>query len=167
MLKDSGFPGLLLGANGCFALDMEQIDGDVQQFERYAVGSGISIDETNVSDFEAAMEQAGLGFFEANYYEWAEPRRRRLEELYLQQTIRLAAYYKDTGKESKAVEALKKGLAKDGIHTGLNTELIQLYARMNDLLAARTHYTNYKRMLADEYGMEPDSGLAQWAKQFK
>jgi two-component SAPR family response regulator len=159
-LKEAGFPELLQCANGRFALDMGQIDCDVVQFERCAAGA-FAIDEAELLNFEAVVEQGGLGYFEANYYEWAEPRRRRLEEQYLQQTIRLAAYFRDTGRELKAVEALKRGLEKDGVHTGLNTELIILYARMGDPLSARAHYNGYKNRLAGGYGMVPDNGLVQ------
>ena len=68
---------------------------------------------------------------------WAEARRKRLEEACVRLTVRLSRYYASSGNPDRAVALQQRGLESDRLHTGLNGELLTLYAGMGDLVAAR------------------------------
>ncbi|TBL81633.1 response regulator [Paenibacillus thalictri] len=165
-LADLGWPELVICENNMFKLEMRHIGSDVQQLEKCASFPD-PVSEDQVYEMESLIEQCSAGYLESNYYDWAEAKRARLEEMYLQQTIRLASYYTETGREGKAVEALKAGLRRDFFHPGLVTSLIQLYIRTNDRISARKLYDDYKRRLAREYNMKPENDLEQYVRDLK
>jgi two-component system, LytTR family, response regulator len=165
-LGELGWPELLISAQGMYKLDMDQICSDIQQFER-CFSLMNDINEENSKDFEEIIENCGEGYLELNYYEWAENKRRLLEDAYLQFIVQMAIYYRTKGREQKAVDVLKRGLMKDSLDPGLNQALLTSYLQMKDRVAAMKHFDSYKRKLAKEYGVKPDEEMERLLKSFK
>lgn len=163
-LANLGCPELFVSENGMYKLDMKHIFCDAHQFEQM-ISSLDRINEDNLPHLEEILEKAGEGYFESNYYEWAETKRRWLEEAYMQQVIRLARYLEQSGREKRAIIWLKKGLSKDFFHPNLHYTLLELYSRSNNRAAALKHYDDYRRKLIEEYGIEPDRELEQMMRR--
>lgn len=157
-LREIGWPEILVSTNGIYKLDMDQICSDIQKFEK-CVSLMNHINEENRSNFEEVIDNFSEGYFEFNYYEWAEYKRRVMEDDYLRLIVQLALYDITRGREQKAIEVLKKGLIRDFFHAGLNHALMRLYLHTKDRVAAIKHFDSYKMMLDREYGMKPDEEM--------
>lgn len=160
-LSELGWSDLLIIDGRMYKVDMALIDADILQVEPY-LSPMFSIHEDHLTTLEQVLEKAIEGYFEFNYYEWAETRRQVLEDATLQLIHQLAGYYGNAGRENQAVMWLRRGLMKNDTHRDLNYALLKLFIGMNDRVAAQKHYDEYKYKILEEYGLEPDQELVEW-----
>ena len=156
-LSDIGRPSLLVNENGMFRLDMEQIESDLQLYEQCT--SVTKLDENNRPEYERMVELAVTGYFEWNYYDWTEMKRKHLMEDCLRKIMQLAVYYESISREKAAVAILQRGLELDYFYTDIHLLLLNYYVGRKDRIAAYRHYDEYKRRLYDEFGMLPDHAI--------
>lgn len=166
-LSAAGHDRLVMKENHMCRVDMDRVRTDVELFE-----SQLSVDDNEMNEhklylMESTFESACEGYLSGNYYDWAEPRRRRLEDACVQQSLRLAAFCAGTGRERRAAALLQRGLALDPSHTELNMALLQVYEKMNELVAARKHYEKYKLAMREEYGLPPAPLLEAFMQRFR
>jgi two-component SAPR family response regulator len=157
-LAGLGFPRILMYNGGTLRVDMNQISTDVQEFERWAAAPDRP-DASSLQAFREMVARFGEGYMAENYFAWAESRRRQLDEIFVKRIVRAAAREAENGKKAEAAELLKLGLRKDPLDQDLNMALLELYAQMQDKVAAVKHYEAYKKRLDEEYGIEPDGNM--------
>lgn len=163
-LREVGFPELLIVSNGTFMLDMEQIDSDANRFEACLTQLN-ALNRHNADQFAQVVEQCDEGYLEANYFEWADEKRRVFDKEYTEMAVAVAEYYKKQHMTREAMAMLKKGLLKDNCHPGLNKVLLKLYWETGDRYSALKHYEEYRWRLKHELGLEPDPSIRELMNQ--
>lgn len=157
-LAGLGFPNIVESSAGTLRVDMEQISTDVQRFER-CVAQMERMDDSAVQEIYEVMEQYGDGYLAMNDYDWAEDKRRLLDEMFVKLIVQAAAYEMTSGRYLKAEELLRRGLLRDPLNQVLNVQLMKLYVEMNDRVAAVKLYDEYASRLETEYGIGPDEEM--------
>src|SRR5690606_34359195 len=113
----------------------------------------------NRLEYEQMVGLAATGYFEWNYYDWAEMRRKQLMEDCLRKMMQLADYYESISHEKAAVAILQRGLELDYFYIDIHLLLLEYYVGRKDRVAVYRHYDEYKRRLYDEFGMLPDHDI--------
>lgn len=157
-LAGLGFPNIVESGAGTLRVDMEQISTDVQRFER-CVAQMERMDDSAVQEIYEVMEQYGDGYLAMNDYDWAEDKRRLLDEMFVKLIVQAAAYEMTSGRYLKVEELLRRGLLRDPLNQVLNVQLMKLYVEMNDRVAAVKLYDEYASRLETEYGIGPDEEM--------
>lgn len=162
-LTSCGIEGLVKNIKGGYKLDTKKIDCDYYQFTSI-LSEPMKIDASNISKYEELLNVYCGGYFEGNFYTWAEEKNQKLGETYVNLLIDMADYYKSTGDYIQSINTLRKGLKADLLNRELNKTIIETYIDQKDKLAAIKHFDSYKRKLKLEFGMEVDEEIRKILK---
>jgi predicted ATPase/DNA-binding SARP family transcriptional activator/DNA-binding CsgD family transcriptional regulator len=139
---------LLLCPEGSLWLDVEAFEEATRSARR---GRGPAA-------YRAAIDlYAGELLPEDRYEEWAEERRRELQETYLSLLLGLASAYEERGDHGSAAEALQKILAEEPTREEAHAHLMHIHALSGRTAAALEQYERMKEVLSRELGMEPNA----------
>jgi two-component SAPR family response regulator len=137
---------------------------------RYKINPGLPV-RFDVAEFEAAAALAARAgssrgaiipalekavalyrgpFLTDVYGEWAEDRRRELEELYLRALSRLARLYSEVREHARAIELLEKYVAAEPYHDEAYCLLIEQFLAVNDGVSACRIYNRFSEVVGGE-----------------
>lgn len=89
------------------------------------------------------------------YAEWVLLERERLREQYLDALLELAELHAQAGDLHRAIAACRRALARDEYREATYRALMRYQVMAGDVAAALTTYERCRRMLQEEFGVEP------------
>jgi DNA-binding SARP family transcriptional activator len=93
--------------------------------------------------------------------EWADARRLRLEELFLEAAARLADKLLRMGDRAEAVRVCQRLLEYDPYNEAASYKLMKAYAASGDNEAALHAFRRYSEVLETDIGEKPGRAIAQ------
>lgn len=109
-----------------------------------------------LSCFEAAVElYRGDYFDDETYADWCAQERERLREMHLELLVRMADLYARQGNYLQAVESCRTALTLEPCREGAHRALMENLARLGQAELAMVQYRRCKRLLEEEFGVEP------------
>jgi ATP/maltotriose-dependent transcriptional regulator MalT/two-component SAPR family response regulator len=96
---------------------------------------------------------------------WTEPRRRRLESLYLRLVRALVDQAREERRYQDAIVYAELYLQSDPDDEAVNEALMRSHAHLGNRLAALRHYQRYAQQLRDELATQPSRRLRQLSEQ--
>ena len=104
-------------------------------------------------------------FMEEFYSEWAEMRRRELEDKYLKALSLLASFSGDKGKCDRAIALLEKSLAIDPYQDEIYCQIMEWYLVVGDKASALRTYKRYLDAVAGEMEFGPSARMQELHKR--
>jgi DNA-binding SARP family transcriptional activator len=127
---------------------------DVEKFEKLlevSPGSG----ESRVKALRQAIALYGGEYMEGFYSDWCLPKRRSLEEQYLNALSELAHWCMDEGSYDEALELCEKALQKDSYREEMYRLVMRCYSLLGQPSRVTQVYQRCTTVLSEELGMEP------------
>ncbi len=157
-LSDYGVPREQLCVSGCYRLDLNGIETDVDRFKKRCLQMKTQGGADGWLDLYKGAYFAGSGWL------WAEPERARLERDFVLTTLTLATTAMDEGRFDDAEALLCTAYQHVPCEESITMLLLELFARTGDKAKAVTHYKQYCKTLKTELGIRPSRKLIQSAK---
>lgn len=157
--------GAIRALGDAIQLDTAQISRDVAAFDRLMAHALTA--ETPTAALAAQLAE-GIALYHADllndfYDDWVYLPREQRRERYLRALELLAAWEKQNGRFSAALDYVLQLTQADPLRESAHQEALRLYAALNRPQAARQHYEQYRRYLQDEMGLNPDRQTRQLA----
>nr|WP_267917785.1 BTAD domain-containing putative transcriptional regulator [Lederbergia citrisecunda] len=113
-----------------------------------------------------------LNFYIGDYlasddYLWAEGERERLRGLWLQYVKKVTDYLVFRGDYPEAITLYHRVQALHPYFDDSYFMLMKLYDALGDRPSVEQQYTEYTKMLLDEYGLKPTDQIKTWYDQWK
>ncbi|HZH34494.1 MAG TPA: tetratricopeptide repeat protein [Pyrinomonadaceae bacterium] len=108
-----------------------------------------------ITYLEQAVELYGGEFLPGFYENWVVTERERLAQSFLNALGRLAIACEQAGELERAIEHARRAVNVDSLREESHCELIRLYAKGGQILAARRQYHELERILREELNVEP------------
>jgi LuxR family maltose regulon positive regulatory protein len=159
---------------GSLGKDLVRLDGSV-----YRLNPDVSF-RYDVAEFERAVDIEGRmlpgdprrifvlteavnlyrGRFMPEFFsDWVETKRRQLEFQYLEVVAEHAEEALLRDQPRRALDSLRGALTVDPYRDDLNEAYIRALARLGRRSDVLNHYIEYKRLLQDEFGLEPSESI--------
>jgi two-component SAPR family response regulator len=135
-----------------FWVDAWEFDACVQQAEAVEASDPVGAARLR----ERAIELYQGDYLDQTYYEWAEPERQRLRQVYLQTLRALVDYHAKGGHPERAIAHLVTAIEQESFDESLHRKLLTLYARVGDWPALVHHYESLEALLERDLGTKPD-----------
>ena len=129
---------------------------DVEEFEqllKVAPGSG----ESRAEALRQAIALYRGEYMEGFYSDWCLPKRRILEEQYLDALSELAHWCMEEGSYDQAIELCEKALQKDSYFEEMYRLMMRCYSLLGQPWRATQVYQRCATVLGEELGMEPSA----------
>lgn len=135
---------------------------DVAEFEYLSsqVESLPLNDETKAANLRQASELYKGPFMGGVYNEWAEMRRRELEDKYVRILSQLANYHSSRGEYTTAVSYLKKSLAIDPYQDEAYCKIMEWHLASGDKASALRLYKHYLDTMTRELKLDPSPHIS-------
>jgi DNA-binding SARP family transcriptional activator len=153
-------PCLLRCDRSSVSVDRSRLCADVDEFERLAL-----------QDCAESLERAGelyqgdflsgIGAHDQTFEDWLRDERDRLAQLAAEVYQKLLVHYRTRGMAEPAIRNARRLLALDPLQEVVHRALIGLYLAQGRPKAARHQYEACVRMLAREFGSEPEAETSQ------
>jgi DNA-binding SARP family transcriptional activator len=153
-------PSVLREVGETVALDLEQSDVDVLEFERLVTSGGAEAHQRATALYQGDL-LAGLGEQSGAYEDWLLYERERLREVALDAFTKLLAHHVEMNAVESAIHTAVRLLALDPTQEGTHRTLMRLYVRQGRRAAALKQYQLCVEMLRRELGVEPDAQTRQ------
>jgi LuxR family maltose regulon positive regulatory protein len=127
---------------------------DVEEFEKLlevALGSG----ESRAEALRQAIALYRGEYMEGFYSDWCPPKRRSLEEQYLDALSELARWCMDEGSYDPALELCEKALRKDSYYEEMYRLMMRCYSLLGQPSRVTQVYQRCATVLGEELGVEP------------
>lgn len=164
MLESFGIDRSLVLIKENYTMEIARGVCDYVDFAEF-ITNNLTVDAANVSEAERLIGLYKGAYLEEDDYIWALETREWLDERFETLLVRLAAYYNSAGKLPKAEQALLRLLDKNPLSEQGNSALLDIYIahRFNDKFVL--HYLNYKRVMLEELGIEPEERFTAYYKR--
>lgn len=163
------------------------LSGSVIQSDRSSVQLNPDTVQTDVADFEAALQAAGVAGTDAErvqhlmravdlyqgdllsgyYQDWILVEQRRLADLYSHAVRRLTADLQRLGEPAQAIGYARRAASIDPLNESAQCDLMRLLASVGRSEAALRQYEELKQVLKDELDVAPSSAAAELARKIK
>ncbi len=153
---------------------------DVAEFEHLLTLAGIrGRRETILSDSEARTLAEALDLYQGDFLQgfyvpdsrafegWAEMERERLRRIVIEALHHLVLYDLQHGVYADGIAQATRLLSLDPLHEEINRHLILLLAQAGQRTQALAQYETYCRLLDEELGVKPSSGLVALYRQIQ
>ncbi len=140
--------------------DVAEFEGLLSEAENLPAGS-----EARTANLERAVELYRGPFMEEFYSEWAEMRRRELEDKYLKALSLLANSYGDKGEYDRAIALLEKFIAIDLYQDEIYCQIMEWHLAVGDKVSASRTYKRYFDTVADEMELVPPARMLELHKR--
>jgi len=161
--------------------------GAVLRADHFSVQINPSAVRTDVADFEAALEAAGVAAHDEErvqrllaavalyrgellpgyYQDWILTEQRRLGDLFFRAVRRLAAHFETAGAPEKALEHVRRAADLDPFREEIQYDLMRLLAAAGQPSAALRQFEELKRLLREELDAEPSPALVKLASMIQ
>jgi DNA-binding SARP family transcriptional activator len=139
---------------------------DAARFEQLLARSRNEDDATKVRTLEAALSLwRGPPFVDVRYHRFAQGEIRRLEELHVLAQEELLAAKAGVGSYDTLVPELQRLVATHPFRERGRMQLMVALARCGRSIEALVAYTEWRRILADSWGVEPSRQIRQLAER--
>ncbi|MCB8965808.1 MAG: AAA family ATPase [Ardenticatenaceae bacterium] len=157
--------GAILTIGDTVQLDGASVVRDVAAFDDLM---NTALTTETVTPAQAARLAAGAALYRADllndiYDDWVYLPREQRRERYLRALELLAAWEKQNGRFSAALDYILKLTQTDPLRESAQREALRLYAALDRPQAARQHYEQFRRYLHAEMGLPPDPQTSQLA----
>lgn len=134
---------------------------DVNEFEHLLnqTENSPNLDTDFLPTLEQAVKLYRGPFLNEVYSDWAEIKRRVLEDKYLKAISFLARLYSERGQHAKAATLLEKFISIDPYHDEVYCQLMEQYLAMNNEVLASRIYRRYIETVAREMDCPPSARL--------
>ncbi len=122
------------------------------------------VDAANVQEVERLIALYSGAYLEEDDYTWTVDTREWLEECFESLLLKLATYYDANGKFERAEHALLRLLNKNPLSEQGNAILMDIYIARQRYDKFINHYLNYKKVLTEELGVEPEEKFTAYYK---
>jgi LuxR family maltose regulon positive regulatory protein len=144
-------------SSGTYGLNLEaHYWYDVEEFEKLlevAPGSG----QSRVKALRQAIALYRGEYMEGFYSDWCLPKRRSLEEQYLNALSKLAHWCMDEGSYDEALELCEKALQRDSYREEMYRLMMKSYSLLGQLSKVIEVYQRCATALSEELGVEPSA----------
>lgn len=136
---------------------------DVREFERLAKATrGMAEDDpSHVDALRAAVDLYGGPFAPSLENEWADSRRLRLEERFLELAAKLAERLLRQGDQAEAAQTCRRLLEYEPYNEAAYYRLMKAHAASGDNEAALRAFRRYREELERDIGEKPGQAIAQ------
>lgn len=140
--------GLITFAGGAYRLSRDELELDLDRFQRLAASP-------NEAAWREAVSLYRGDLLEGLDYPWCEGPRERARSLYLESLRRLAAHLSAAERWTEAAEALQLLVQVDPLMEDGHVALMECYAAQGRRSAAIQQYRTLARLLDEELGLSP------------
>jgi two-component SAPR family response regulator len=119
-----------------------------------------------IAVLEKTLEIYKGPFLNEVYSEWAEEKRKNLEETYLKNLTLLARLYQESGMHPQAIETLERYIATEPYQDDAYYQLIEQHLLLDDEVSASRVYRKYCDTLASDLGSEPSQRMIALRRRF-
>jgi LuxR family transcriptional regulator, maltose regulon positive regulatory protein len=113
----------------------------------------------SLKKLEQAVELYQGPFLSEIYTDWAQDKRRVLEDAYLKTLLRLARIYGEQNQHDKCIATLEKCLAIDAYQDDIYCQLIEQYLASDDTISASRVYKRFTEMAGGDRDWPPSNRL--------
>lgn len=160
-LSTFGIEGIIQHVRGHYIIQMSRLDCDIDAFHQL-VSAGIPIDSESIKQCEEKLENIyQTGYFQIDYYSWADQARILLDSEYTRMMLQIYEHYVQEREYSSAVDLMKKIMVSHPFNEDFHAKLIKVYLLAGDRLSAKRQYNVLKEMLETELGVEPAESVKQ------
>ena len=133
-------------------LDVDAFETTVTRWQSVPDGA---LDESQVADFETALQLYTGDLLEGIYEDWCLYDRERLYLKYLHTITMLMVHYGCTGAYEQALDYGQRILARDVTQEGIHQQMMWLYWMAGNRSSALAQFKHCSQILHDELGMAP------------
>lgn len=154
-LKAIGLPDALQFSNNRYVLNTGQITCDAEEFERLSARNT----DGDAGRLAVLKRAAGLyrgDYFEEEEYNWAADKKNKLLNLYLNLLMRVAEELIRLRDYHGAGDYLELLVLKNPLSEDAQVLLMEVYAEKGDRDRLIRQFDDYKRLLREELGVEPE-----------
>lgn len=157
--------GAIHATGDAVLLDGAFVERDLAHFDRLLADA---LTAEALTPTLAAQLAEGVALYRADllsdfYHDWVYLPREQRRERYLRALELLAAWEKQNGRFSAALDHILQLTQADPLRESAHQEALRLYAALGRPQAARQHYEQHRRYLQTEMGLEPAPQTGQLA----
>lgn len=161
-LKNVEIDDFIKTSKGHYYIDTEKISCDIYDFEEKIK----DIDKNSIDVLENILSIYNGPLLEGKDYIWLEDKTNYYEQKFLEVLTRLSEIYLKNKRYNKCIDTLKLAVKINPLSEALSEMVINAYLLMKDKTNAMRYYNNYKRLLNDDLGIEPEERLKRIYEKF-
>lgn len=165
-LESIGFPITIESSGHNYRLKLNGVKVDVEEWEK-----GMSLLATPTDDtyreFQKILNLYKGSYFWEEEFTWIKSEQQRLRMIWLSQIKKMTNYLYNKGEYLEAIILYLQVLKVDPLTEDTYFMLMQLYNKVGERFLVKKKYTNLKRMLKEEYGMEPNGAVQNWYNEWR
>ncbi|GIN61469.1 hypothetical protein J27TS8_14620 [Robertmurraya siralis] len=158
MLTQLGYQNGILFSDQCYSLCIDNFDCDAFYFHQIASKYN-KVDSTNINNIKEAIQLYTGGYLEMNGYEWANEKTVEYHRLMTSLLTKTIDYFK-TADTIEALSYLQLYLKLNPYSDEIVNQTMELLISMGNRAEAIRIYQNYRKLLNDELGIEPNETLS-------
>ncbi|BDH63753.1 hypothetical protein MTP04_38830 [Lysinibacillus sp. PLM2] len=157
LFSQLGYESIISFSNQCYCLILEDFDCDASTFYQIASNSG-KVDNSNIKLIEEAIYLYSGGYCEMNGYKWANESYLEYHQLMTSLLRRAIDYIKDVDL-TKALSYSQQFLKLNPYSDEVVNQMMDLHISMGNYSNAIKVFQDYRQLLNDELGIEPNNIL--------
>lgn len=145
----------IVAGGGDYRLDAAHFDIDVNTFDHLVSQANQLSYEDAQGTYQAALKLYHGPFLNNLYFDWLQPERQRLSDVYLSILKIMETNSAKVGNMEHALALAKQRLAVDPFAEDVHCDVMRYLYRCGDRTGLHKHYIALQTLLQDELGVEP------------